>query len=106
MGVIDAILKEDQERPRKQRPTAKRIYPRLREEHGCSGGYTIVKDYVRVRKLSQREMFAPLVHPPGNAPADPGKPGRRSPLQPPLQIRQTKPFHVPKVVWFCSALVV
>jgi transposase len=73
VGVIDAILKEDRERPRKQRHTAKRIHQRLKEEHGFSGGYTIVKDYVRLRKLSQREMFVPLVHPPGEAQADFGE---------------------------------
>lgn len=72
-GVIDQILAEDRERPRKQRHTAKRIYQRLREEHGFSGGYTIVKDYVRLRKLRQREMFVPLLHPPGDAQADFGE---------------------------------
>ena len=61
--MIDAILNEDRERPRKQRHTAQRIHQRLREEHGFSGGYTIVKDYVRLRKLRQREMFVPLAHP-------------------------------------------
>jgi len=60
VGVIDQIVEEDRGRPRKQRHTAKRIYQRLREEHGFSGGYTIVKDYVRLRKLSQGEMFVPL----------------------------------------------
>ena len=30
--------------PRKQRHTAHRIFERLRDEHGFSGGYTIVKD--------------------------------------------------------------
>ena len=73
VGVIDAILREDRERPRKQRHTAKRIYQRLREEHGFSGGYTIVKDYVRLRKLSQREMFVPLAHAAGDAQADFGE---------------------------------
>ena len=48
--MIDAILQEDRERPRKQCHTAKRIHQRLREEHGFRGGYTIVKDYVRLRK--------------------------------------------------------
>ena len=56
-----------------QRHTAKRIYQRLREEHGFSGGYTIVKDYVRLRKLSQREMFVPLAHAAGDAQADFGE---------------------------------
>ncbi len=31
-------------RPRKQRHTAKRVFDRLRVEHGFTGGYTIVKD--------------------------------------------------------------
>ena len=33
-GVIDAILEDDKQRPRKQRHTAKRIFERLRAEHG------------------------------------------------------------------------
>ena len=32
-----------------------------------------MKDYVRLRKLSQREMFVPLEHPPGDAQADFGE---------------------------------
>ncbi|MEI4261410.1 hypothetical protein V8352_06480, partial [Roseovarius sp. D0-M9] len=32
---------------RKQRHTAKRVFERLRHEHGFTGGYTIVKDYMR-----------------------------------------------------------
>ena len=58
---------------KKQRHTAKRIFERLRDEHSYTGGYTIVKDYVRLRKLSQREMFVPLEHPPGDAQADFGE---------------------------------
>ncbi len=73
VGVIDQILAEDRERPRKQRHTAKRIHERLRDEHGFSGGYTIVKDYVRLRKVNHREMFVPLAHPPGDAQADFGE---------------------------------
>ena len=73
VGVIDQILEEDKARGRKQRHTAKRIWERLREEHAYTGGYTIVKDYVRLRKLSQREMFVPLEHPPGDAQADFGE---------------------------------
>src|ERR1035441_1419444 len=41
LGVIDAILMDDKTRPAKQRHTAKRIFERLKEEHGFSGGYTI-----------------------------------------------------------------
>jgi transposase len=43
-GVIDAILEDDEQRPRKQRHTAKWIFERLRAEHSYTGGYTIVKD--------------------------------------------------------------
>jgi transposase len=73
IGIIDQILEEDKAEGRKQRHTAKRIFERLRDEHSYTGGYTIVKDYVRLRKLSQREMFVPLEHPPGDAQADFGE---------------------------------
>jgi len=73
VGTIDQILEQDKAEGKKQRHTAKRIFERLREEHGYTGGYTIVKDYVRLRKLSQREMFVPLEHPPGDAQADFGE---------------------------------
>jgi transposase len=46
--VIDAILEADKTAPTKQRHTAKRIFERLRDEHGFAGGYTVVKDYVRL----------------------------------------------------------
>jgi len=46
-GIIDQWLSEDRERPRKQRHAAKRVFERLRDEHGFEGGYTIIKDYVR-----------------------------------------------------------
>ena len=72
-GQIDQWLVEDKTRPRKQRHTAKRIFERLRDECGFSGGYTIVKDYVRSRKRSGKEMFVPLSHPPGHAQADFGE---------------------------------
>ena len=72
-GVIDRILEEDRRLPRKQRHTAKRIYERLRAEHGFGGKYTIVKDYVRERSLRTREMYVPLSHPPGDAQCDFGQ---------------------------------
>ena len=59
--------------PRKQRHTAHRIFERLRDEHGFTGGYTIVKDYVRARRQSTREAFVPLHHPPGHAQVDFGE---------------------------------
>ena len=51
----------------RQRHTAKRNFDRLRAEHGFSGGYTIVKNYVREHHRRRREMFVPLTHPPGHA---------------------------------------
>ena len=70
LGVIDAILNDVKQRPVKQRHTAKRIFERLKEEHQFTGGYTIVKDYVRAAMLHGREMFVPLTHAPGEAQAD------------------------------------
>ncbi len=72
-GVIDRILEEDRSLPKKQRHTAKRIYDRLRAEHGFDGRYTIVKDYVRERRRRTREMYVPLTHPPGDAQCDFGQ---------------------------------
>jgi transposase len=73
IGIIDQYLDEDRTSHRKQRHTAKRIFDRLRAEHGFEGGYTIVKDYVREHRRRRREMFVPLVHPPGDAQADFGE---------------------------------
>jgi len=73
LGVIDAILEADKQRPSKQRHSAKRIFERLREEHGFTGGYTIVKDYVRSAELRSREMFISLTHAPGEAQVDFGE---------------------------------
>ena len=72
-GVIDRILEEDRRLPKKQRHTAKRIYDRLRAEHVFGGKYTIVKDYVRERRLRTREMYVPLSHPAGHAQCDFGQ---------------------------------
>ncbi len=73
LGVIDQILEDDESQPKKQRHTAKRIYDRLKEEHSFTGGYTIVKDYVREARLRHKEVFVPLAHPPGDAQADFGE---------------------------------
>jgi transposase len=72
-GIIDAWLEADRSVHRKQRHTAKRVFDRLREEHDFTGGYTIVKDYIRERERQGREMFVPLAHPPGHAQADFGE---------------------------------
>jgi transposase len=72
-GVIDAILASDKDRPKKQRHTSKRIFERLRDEHGFTGQITIVKDYVAGWRQRTQEMFVPLVHPPGHGQADFGE---------------------------------
>jgi hypothetical protein len=68
--VIDAILEADKTAPPKQRHTATRIFERLRIEHGFLGGYTVVKDYVRIARARSREVFVPIAHPPGHAQVD------------------------------------
>ena len=72
-GIIDGWLEGDREVHHKQRHTAKRVFERLRAEHGFTGGYTIVKGYMRERERRGREMFVPLAHPPGHAQADFGE---------------------------------
>ena len=72
-SVIDAILAVDKEAPRKQRHTARRIFERLRDEHGFKGGITIVTDYVREARHRSAEKFVPLHHPPGHAQVDFGE---------------------------------
>lgn len=72
-AIIDAWLTEDRGRNHKQRHTAKRVFERLRDEHGFTGGYTIIKDYMRERERRGREMFVPLAHAPGHAQADFGE---------------------------------
>ena len=57
-GVIDRILEDDLSAPKKQRHTAKRIFERLKKEHGFDGGYTIVKDYVRERRRAVGQAAA------------------------------------------------
>ena len=73
IAIIDKILADDKGVHKKQHHTSKRIFERLRDEHGFTGGVTIVKDYVAGWQQRSREMFVPLVHPPGHAQADFGE---------------------------------
>ena len=70
LPVIQEILQSDRKVHRKQRHTARRIFERLRDEHGYTGGITIVKEAVRAWKRTHREVFLPLAHPPGEAQVD------------------------------------
>src|SRR6266849_4329689 len=73
LGIIDRILEEDKLQPAKQQHTSKRVFERLRDEHGYAGGITIVKDYVHGRRQRLREMFVPMRHDPGHAQVDFGE---------------------------------
>lgn len=73
IGIIDQILEGDHSLPKKQRHTAKRIFERLRDEHGFAGKLTIVTDYVREKKRRTREVFVPLSHAAGHAQVDFGE---------------------------------
>ena len=66
VGIIDRILEEDKSQPAKQQHTAKRIFERLRAEHGYDGG-------VHEHRQRLREMFVPLRHDPGHAQVDFGE---------------------------------
>lgn len=73
LAVIDQILTDDRQAPPKQRHTAKRIFDRLTEEFGFTGSYTIVKDYVRQKRIRMREVFFPLEQRPGTSQVDFGR---------------------------------
>ena len=72
-AIIDQILEDDKRVIKKQRHTAKRIFERLRDEHGFTGKLTIVTDYVREKKRRTQEVFVPLTHAPGHAQVDFGE---------------------------------
>lgn len=66
---IREILQSDVGVPKKQHHTAKRIFDRIAEE-GYTGGYTVVKEVVAELKRTNREVFMPLVHHPGEGQVD------------------------------------
>jgi transposase len=73
LAVIHQILEADRKAPKKQRHTARRIFERLRDEHGYQGGLSIVKEAVASWRLRSAEVFIPLAHPPGEAQVDFGE---------------------------------
>jgi transposase len=73
LPVIHQILEDDKKAPRKQRHTSRRIFERLRDEHGYKGGLTVVKEAVAARRLRSAEVFIPLAHRPGEAQVDFGQ---------------------------------
>ena len=73
LPVIHQIIKDDKKAPRKQRHTARRIFERLRDEYGYTGGLTVVKEAVAAGRLHSAEVFVPLAHRPGEAQVDFGQ---------------------------------
>jgi transposase len=73
-GIVDMWLEEDKHSPRKQRHTAKRVYDRLVEEYGFTGGESTVRKYVRRVRPGYHDVYVPLAYRPGReAQADFGK---------------------------------
>jgi len=70
---IFQILLDDRSVPKKQRHTAQRIFERLRDEEGYTGGYTQVKVAVRDLRPQVAEAYIPLQHDPGEAQVDIGQ---------------------------------
>lgn len=62
-ATIDEWLKADQEAPRKQRHTARRVWQRLVEEHGAEISERQVNRYVAAkrREIGEVEAYVPLV---------------------------------------------
>ena len=73
LGVIEEILEIDKTEPKKQRHTAKRIFERLRDEHGYQGSESQVRRYLAENDHRHREVFVPLSQPPGEAQFDFGE---------------------------------
>jgi len=70
LGRLEELLEANRDLPRKQRYTVKRMWDTLCGE-GFAGGYTTVKDAVRLlRKAAPKEVFMPLTQPPGEAQVD------------------------------------
>ncbi len=60
LPVVHQILEDDKKAPKKQRHTAKRIFDRLKAEHGYEGGLTTVKVAVSAWRRRTAEVFVPL----------------------------------------------
>jgi len=64
LSIIDRWLEGDKDMPKKQRHTAKKVYDRLRHEHGFEGADRTVRRYVRDAKMQLGliigQVFIPL----------------------------------------------
>ncbi len=73
LGVIDEIMEADKTAPTKQRHSGRRIFERLRDEYGYTGGITQVREAVAQARRYSKEVFVPLSHAPGHAQFDFGE---------------------------------
>jgi transposase len=72
-GLIDSMLREDLNAPRKQCHTARRVWARLVDEHQLQVSYSTVRAYVARRRpeilveagRAIEQGFVPQAHPPG-----------------------------------------
>lgn len=74
--IIDRWLREDLNKKRKYRRTAKRMWQQLQEHHQFKGSYRSVRHYISTRKqelLEERKAAIPLESKPGTAQVDFGE---------------------------------
>lgn len=74
--IIEGYLEEDSRNWRKQRHTGRKIYERLRDEHGCEASESTVRHYVTKVKRErgeQKSQFLTLAWHPGEAQVDFGE---------------------------------
>ncbi|MCW2279316.1 hypothetical protein [Heliophilum fasciatum] len=80
VDILDTWLQEDERMPRKQRHTVMRIFRRLQEEHGFTGGERTVRSYVSRRRkelqLERAQRYERLDHPGAEAQVDFGTSGK------------------------------
>ena len=70
---IEKMFEEDTTAPPKQRHTARRVFQRLRDEHGYSGSESSITKIVSTLRAKYKEHYIPLEHIAGTAQFDFGE---------------------------------
>ncbi len=65
LPIIEAWLQADEQAPRKQRHTARRVFERLCDEYGFTGSERRIREVVAELKQKPKEVFLPLAFEPG-----------------------------------------